>query len=809
MVSSEPCYYSVRGRKMSAIPVAASLIVGMVSGITLLAVPAHIYSYGVAYLLSIPTFISAAAITFYAFLPVFYELQITTLFTISMSNYLPIVIYIPALALSQATGISINTITPAICTVCIFYTTFGGLKAVIWTDILQFILMLGSIITIFSIGISTSGGFINVWQKNAESRRTAIDFSFDLTNRDTFWSSGIAMSVNWFCYIAVNQGIVQKCISVSNLPAAGKALAIFAVGLIVVVFLCGFTGLIMFSRYSECDPLTSGSIMEPDQLLPHYVMDIARTIPGLSGLFTAGIFSAALSTLAATINCLSATIFKDFVSRFVKKGTSEKAISNYLKMLSVLIGVTCTALVYIVPYLGNILPLVMSLGGISDGATLGIFTCALLLPGVNARGVLVGGIVALIFMAWVVLGSQYYIATKAITYPSLPVSISGCQNITLPDKIFTQINNTFGGLRAVVWTDALQFIVMVAAIIAIVALGFSSDDIENIWNKNYEYGRLDISFSIDVTKRDTFWTATIGNSLIWTTYFMYNQGFVQKCISLPHYKAVRCAIINFAIGVMIIFSLAILTGLLMFAKYWNCDPQLLGKIKQYDQLLPYYVMDIARTIPGLPGLFISGIFSAALSTLSASINCLSASIYEDFIAPHIKKGTSERAITNYLKLLAMLIGALVTLLTYIIPYLGTIQPLAITVGSVTGSTLLGFYTCGMLIPAINAKGALFGGLTSILFVTWIISGAQYYKSVGLITHEPLPIGTGGCQNVTFLNSSVISYSRKTEEAAFVIYRISFYYYTLLGLLVFLLVAFIVSKLTPNCNKRLTKKYFSP
>lgn len=54
-------------------------------------------------------------------------------------------------------------------------------------------------------------------------------------------------------------------------------------------------------------------------------------------------------------------------------------------MLSVLIGVTCTALVYIVPYLGNILPLVMSLGGISDGATLGIFTCALLLPGVNAR----------------------------------------------------------------------------------------------------------------------------------------------------------------------------------------------------------------------------------------------------------------------------------------------------------------------------------------------------------------------------------------------------------------------------------------
>lgn len=75
----------------------------------------------------------------------------------------------------------------------------------------------------------------------------------------------------------------------------------------------------------------------------------------------------------------------------------------------------------------------------------------------------------------------YFTATNINTHVIVPLICTVCVFYT-----------SFGGLRAVVWTDALQFIVMVAAIIAIVALGFSSDDIENIWNKNYEYGRLDI-----------------------------------------------------------------------------------------------------------------------------------------------------------------------------------------------------------------------------------------------------------------------------------------------------------------------------
>lgn len=74
-------------------------------------------------------------------------------------------------------------------------------------------------------------------------------------------------------------------------------------------------------------------------------------------------------------------------------------------------------------------------------------------------------------------------------------------------------------------------------------------------------------------------------------------------------------------------------GLAIYAEYRNCDPLEIGRITSYDQLMPLYVMDMLSTYPGIPGLFIAGIFSAGLSTISATVNSLAAVILEDFIRP--------------------------------------------------------------------------------------------------------------------------------------------------------------------------------
>jgi sodium-coupled monocarboxylate transporter 8/12 len=132
-------------------------------------------------------------ITVYVYLPVFYNLQIVStyeylerrfdnrtrlfasfLYAISVLLYLPIVVYIPALAFSAATGINVHFITPVFCGICIFYTTIGGLKAVVWTDTLQFTVTVGAIATVSVLGVKSAGGFMEVWNKALEGERLDI-----------------------------------------------------------------------------------------------------------------------------------------------------------------------------------------------------------------------------------------------------------------------------------------------------------------------------------------------------------------------------------------------------------------------------------------------------------------------------------------------------------------------------------------------------------------------------------------------------------------------------------------------------------
>lgn len=66
---------------------------------------------------------------------------------------------------------NIYHVAPAVCFICIFYTTIGGLKAVVWTDTLQFIITLGSMVTVLWMGIVTTGGFTQIWKKAEEGNR--------------------------------------------------------------------------------------------------------------------------------------------------------------------------------------------------------------------------------------------------------------------------------------------------------------------------------------------------------------------------------------------------------------------------------------------------------------------------------------------------------------------------------------------------------------------------------------------------------------------------------------------------------------
>ncbi|XP_017769088.1 PREDICTED: sodium-coupled monocarboxylate transporter 2-like [Nicrophorus vespilloides] len=450
--------YLMGGKQMKPLPIAMSLVASHVSGIALLGVPSDVYRFGSNYWMSCFAIIPPSIITCLVYLPVFYNLQLTStyeylklrfdtkirvlasfLYALGSLTFLPIVIYVPAMALAQATEINIHLITPLICGVCIFYTTIGGLKAVVWTDMLQISITIGAMIAVLYLGTVESGGISSVFQKAASGGRLDIDFDLDPTKRDTFWGMIIGWSFSNLAYSGIGQSCVQKFLSVPTFTDAKKTIIYYVMGMIVIKTATLLTGLIMYAKYYDCDPITAGSVAKPDQLLPYYVMDVAAKIPGLPGLFIAGILCAALSTLSAMMNCIAGIIYEDFIARYMPKDITQKKVSNILKLNVVIIGVVATSLVFVVERMGSLIPVAISIGSVSTGPLLGMFTLGILFPKANSKGALAGAIASLAFSIWIILESYLYRAWGIVKYIPKPASIDGC-DFEVPN--FTPINAT-------------------------------------------------------------------------------------------------------------------------------------------------------------------------------------------------------------------------------------------------------------------------------------------------------------------------------------------------------------------------------
>ncbi|XP_059618767.1 sodium-coupled monocarboxylate transporter 1-like [Phlebotomus argentipes] len=451
--------YLVGGRKMRIFPIAMSLIATYISGITLLGTPTEIYIFGVQYMYILIGVYCVAVIMTYIFLPVFHDLKLTStyeylemrfdkrirllgsvMFILGTMAWLPIVIYVPALAFNQVTGINVHLITPLVCIVCIFYTCVGGLKAVVWTDVIQTFLMFGAIILVIIKGTRNIGGFEVLWQRAVESGRIeGPDFTLDPRTRNTFFSVVLGGMTYWLKSNAISQNMIQRYLSLPSLSAARKSLWIFTIGVSCLVVFCCYCGLLIYATYHDCDPLTTKLAKAKDQLLPLLVMDILGDFPGLPGLFVAGVFSAALSSLSTGLNSMSAVFLEDFFRAFSKEQLSERKTAYIMRGVVVVLGTLCVCLVFVVERLGQVLQLSMSLGSITNGPLLGVFTIGVMIPWVEGTGVLVGAVTSLVIMAWICLNAQVAIASGELTFPTKPVATNGCTYTFVPGEAMSML----------------------------------------------------------------------------------------------------------------------------------------------------------------------------------------------------------------------------------------------------------------------------------------------------------------------------------------------------------------------------------
>lgn len=123
---------------------------------------------------------------------------------------------------------------------------------------------------------------------------------------------------------------------------------------------------------------------------------------------------------------MSAVILEDFIKSFIKKPLTEKQTHYVMRFVVAIFGAICVCLVFLVEKLGAVLQLSISLGAVSNGPLLGIFTIGVLLPYINGTAVVVGGATGLGIMAWICARAQAAIATGELYHAIKPVATDGC-----------------------------------------------------------------------------------------------------------------------------------------------------------------------------------------------------------------------------------------------------------------------------------------------------------------------------------------------------------------------------------------------
>ncbi|XP_076245140.1 sodium-coupled monocarboxylate transporter 2 [Calliopsis andreniformis] len=479
--------YLLGGKSMSCFPVSMSLIASHISAVSLLAIPVEVYQYGTQYAACIFTSFISCGLIALIYMPVFYQLQLTStfeylevrfarpvrtfasfLFTLSLVIYVPLIIYVPALAFSQATSINLHLITPIICIVCIFYTTIGGLKAVVWADTVQMTVTIGSLFAVLILGTLAVGGVAETWRIAEQGNRIVFwNMNPSPFVRNSFWGMSVGMVTTWLAGLGISQMSMQRFLAIPNIKEVYKSIGFTAICMVFIKWVSVFTGLIMYARYHKCDPISTHVIARSDQLLPYYVLDVAADIPGLPGLFLAGLVSAGLSTMSANLNTVAGTIYEDFIDPWLPDSNNKEArAATIMKITVVLIGLICVALVFLVDRLGDIFQISLTLHGVTAGAMLGIFSLGMLVPWATTKGAIAGGLLSMLCTLWLIIGAQVNVARKRLSYQPLPASTEQCLNV---ESLF---NRTVDTIPVSLTPDEKPFVLFTISFMYYTTIGF-------------------------------------------------------------------------------------------------------------------------------------------------------------------------------------------------------------------------------------------------------------------------------------------------------------------------------------------------
>lgn len=402
--------YFLAGRRMGCFPIGLSVMVTSFSAINFLALPGEVFDYGLYVLASFPVFflsawlvakfwmpflLSREMVSLYEFLERRFDYKVRALasglFLIWRFFWMATALYATARIMGVLTGVPLPAVILAGGVVATLYTAAGGIRAVMWTDVLQFFVLFGGILLGVVFALSGEGDALEIAFDGGKLRPFApFDaswFSLDPTLRMTFWSALFGVSAAFLARYGADQMVVQRYFTAKNLSAARKGLWLNA-----FVSVLSLSLLVLFGLAVYVHSVRTGAISSHVSAIGLIARMIRDFPAGVTGVIAAALLAATMSSIDSGINSCSAAYLTDFHSRFFRRPLPGMVLSGCIGA-----AVTLLALLAI-PLLAEANTLFMIVNRFINGLGSPLLTLVLLalIPGrFNAKGVFYGGIAGL------------------------------------------------------------------------------------------------------------------------------------------------------------------------------------------------------------------------------------------------------------------------------------------------------------------------------------------------------------------------------------------------------------------------------
>jgi SSS family solute:Na+ symporter len=387
--------YFVAGRTMPWWAAGVSIFGTQLSAITFLAVPAKAFAVDWVYFLVNMTIIMVAPVVVFLYLPFLRGTAVTSAyeylekrfslgvrmfgavaFLLFQIGRMGIILFLPAIVLATVTGVDVMVSIVLMGILATAYTTMGGIRAVIWTDVSQVVVLMGAAVFMLVIAdLNVEGGLSAIVSRGLTAGKfNMVNWSWD-PSTEALWVVVVGnVFANLIPYTA-DQTVVQRYLTTHTQGAAARAIWTNAVLTLPASLLFFGLGTALFVFYQSHPALLVPSL-PTDGIVPLFI--VQKLPAGIAGLALAGVFAASMSSLDSSINSMATVVVTDFYRRL--RPGREQGDLRRARWLTVLFGAlgTGSALVLASFDVASLLDAFREVLGLFGGSLAGLFALGIL-----------------------------------------------------------------------------------------------------------------------------------------------------------------------------------------------------------------------------------------------------------------------------------------------------------------------------------------------------------------------------------------------------------------------------------------------